>query len=98
MNGSSKVGSAFCNHTILFLSFVLSVFFQTRKNSHETQLFYLSIYLFVLQLTSQKVIYSACRKKKVLSSFLKSFVFLSVSQEKKIFIYFELRVSQVFSF
>ena len=48
----------------MFLSFVLSIFFQTRKTSHATQLFYLSIYLFVIQLTSQKVIYCACRKKK----------------------------------
>ena len=63
--------------------FCTIIFLQTRKNSHTTQLFYLSIYLFVLQLTSQKVIYSAYRKKKLfLSSFLNSFVFLSNSQEK----------------
>ena len=82
--------------------FCTIIFLQTRKNSHTMQLFYLSIYLFVLQLTSQKVIYSAYRKKKFfLSSFLSSFVFLSNPQEKKKkckFIYFELSVSQVFSF
>ena len=49
--------------------FCTIIFLQTRKNSHTTQLFYLSIYLFVLQLTSQKVIYSAYRKK-ILSVFL----------------------------
>ena len=49
--------------------FCTIIFLQTRKNSHTTQLFYLSIYLFVLQLTLQKVIYSAYRKK-VLSIFL----------------------------
>ena len=49
--------------------FCTIIFLQTRKNSHKTQLFYLSIYLFVLQLTSQKVTYSAYRKK-VLSIFL----------------------------
>ena len=42
---------------ILFLSFVLSFFFQTRK---------LSIYLFVLQLQNL-VVYSACRKMFFLS-------------------------------
>ena len=79
--------------------FCTIIFLQTRKNSHRTQLFYLSIYLFVLQLTSQKVIYSAYREKFILSSFLNSFVFLSNSQEKKCkFIYFELCVSQVFNF
>ena len=81
--------------------FCIIIFLQTRKNSHTTQPFYLSIYLLVLQLTSQKVIYrpSAYRKKFFLSSFLNSFVFLSNSQEKKCkFIYFELCVSQVFSF
>ena len=79
--------------------FCTIIFLQTRKNSHRTQLFYLSIYLFVLQLTSQEVIYSAYREKFILSSFLNSFVFLSNLQEKKCkFIYFELCVSQVFSF
>ena len=58
------------------------VFLQTRKNSHTTQLFYLSIYLFVLQLTSHKVIVRV-EKKLFLSSFLNFFVFLSNSQEKK---------------
>ena len=67
--------------------FCTIIFLQTRKNSHRTQLFYLSIYLFVLQLTSQKVIYSAYREKFILSSFLNSFVFLSNSQEKKMQIY-----------
>ena len=63
--------------------FCTIIFLQTRKNSQTTQLFYLSIYLFVLQLTSQKVIYSAYRKKKFfLSPFLNSFIFLSNSQEK----------------
>ena len=61
---------------ILFLSFVLSFFFQTRKNPHTTQLFFIYpfIYLFVLQLTSQKVIYSACRKE---SSFFIPFLIIS---------------------
>ena len=80
--------------------FCTIIFLQTCKNSHRTQLFYLSIYLFVLQLTSQKVIYSAYKEKFILSSFLNSFVFLTNSQEKKKckFIYLELCVSQVFSF
>ena len=58
--------------------FCTIIFLQTRKNSHTTQLFYLSIYLFVLQLNSQKVIYSAYRKKKssfYLPSLILSFFF-----------------------
>ena len=64
--------------------FCTIIFLQTCKKSHTTQLFYLSIYLFVLQLTSQKVIYIVRTEKKFfLSSFLNSFIFLSNSQEKK---------------
>ena len=78
------------------------IFLQTRKNSHTTQLFYLSIYLFVLQLTSQKVIYSAYRKKSsfYLPSLILSFFFQTRKKKKTKckFIYFELCVSQVFSF
>ena len=73
------------------------VFLQTRKNSHTTQLFYLSIYLFVLQLTLHKVIYSAYRKKSYfyLPSLIFLFFFQTREKKKMQFIYFELCVSQV---
>ena len=61
--------------------FCTIIFLQTRKNSHTTQLFYLSIYLFVLQLTSQKVIYSAFRKKS--SFYLPSLILLFFFQTRK---------------
>ena len=61
--------------------FCTIIFLQTRKNSHTTQLFYLSIYLFVLQLTSQKVIYSAYRKKS--SFFLPSLILSFFFQTRK---------------
>ena len=79
--------------------FCTIIFLQTRKNSYTMQLFYLSIYLFVLQLTSQKVIYSAYRKKSsfCLPSLILSFFFQTRKTKCK-FIYFELCVSQVFSF
>ena len=75
--------------------FCTIIFLQTRKNSHTTQLFYLSIYLFVLQLTSQKVIYSAYRKKSsfYLPSLILSFFFQTRKKKtpkKCKFIYFEL--------
>ena len=61
--------SSYKMHKNIISFFCTIIFLQTRKNSHTTQLFYLSIYSYVLQLTSQNVIYSAYRKK-VLSFFL----------------------------
>ena len=69
--------------------FCTVIFFQTRKYSHTTQLFYLYIYLFVLQLTSQKVIYSAYRKKSsfFLPPLILSFFFQTHKKKKKMQIY-----------
>ena len=68
--------------------FCTIIFLQTRKNSYTTQLFYLSIYLFVLQLTSQKVIYSAYRKKSsfCLPSLILSFFFKLARKNANLFI------------
>ena len=63
------------------------VFLQTRKNSHTMQLFYLSIYLFVLQLTSHKAIYSAYRKKVISIFLIFLFFFQTRKQKKKMQIY-----------
>ena len=65
--------------------FCTIIFLQTRKNSHTTQLFYLSIYLFVA-VTSQKVVYSAYRKKKssfYLPSLILSIFFQTRKEKKK---------------
>ena len=73
------------DNLLIYTKTICKSSYKMQKNIHiQRSFFYLSIYLFVLQLTSHKVIYSAYRKKKLfLSSFLNFFVFLSNSQEKK---------------
>ena len=63
--------------------------------SFKRSFFYLSTYLFVFQLTSQKLVDQIVRVEKMFFLSFNSFVFLSNSQKKGKFIYFELHVSQV---
>ena len=64
--------------------FCTIVFLQTRKNSHTTQLFYLSIYLLVLQLTSHKLYIVRTEKKSYfyLPSLIFSFFFQTRKKKK----------------
>ena len=59
---------------MLLLSFILSLFFQTRNNA---VFFYLSTYLFVFQLTSQKVVDHIVRTEKKMFFISSSLLILS---------------------
>ena len=109
MNGSSMCDSFFEN-TFQNKEHYLFILKRYAKNTEKCYFFllyfhfsfklanYPFIYLFVLQLTSQKTVYSACRKMFFLSSFLNSFIFLSNSQKMQIYLFVYFELSQVFSF